>query len=317
MARYCVIGSLNMDLFATCDRFPERGENVFGKDFKTSPGGKGGNQAVALAFLEQEVYMIGCLGDDMYGKRYMTHLDNAGVETSGIEMIEGISSGVALIELEINGAYRVIVMPGSNAEVTVNYVKSQQSILDYCDYVMLQGEIPYETIFYSARKAFEKGKITIFDPDPVEQYPDELYQYISILTPNKRELFKLTGIYPNDDHAIFTAAQSLRDRGVGEVILTCGAEGAYYIGEQGFFQIDTIRDTYVVDTTATGDAFNSGLVYALGDGYSIGNAIRFANSVASMSVERLGAHTAMPILSEAQDRYLSSVLRKRVIHLDQ
>ena len=314
MARYCVVGSLNMDLFATCDRFPERGEHLFGNSFKTSPGGHGGNQAAALAFLEQEVYLVGCLGDDIYGRRYLTHLDNIGVETSGVEMLEGVSSGIALVEHETGGDYKILVIPGSNQEVTVEYVQGQQSIIEHCDYLLLQAEIPYETSLHCARIARDQGKVVIFDPDPSGEFPDELLACTTIITPNRRELYYLTGIYPTDDHAIYTASQLLLDKGVEKVILTSGKDGAYYCDRDLFFQVESIGDALVVDTMATGDGFNGALAYALGEGEAIENAIRFANCFASMVTERLGAQTAMPNLSDAVSRYEESALKKRRIY---
>ncbi len=315
MAVYCVIGSLNMDLTAACYRFPIPGETVIGRCFKTSPGGKGGNQAVALGFLEAEVYMIGCLGEDMYGKRYLTHLDNAGVETSGIEMFDDVSSGIACIEVEPDGINKIIVIPGGNAIVTPEYITRQSSLIEHSDFVLLQGEIPYETILCSAKLAKSYGCTTVFDPAPVGDFPKELYTYIDIITPNEGETYQLTGIEPVDDAAAYRAARSLLDMGVGIALLKSGSEGAYFCDKHEFYQIEADADAHVVDTTAAGDAFNAGLVYALGEGHAMEQAVTFANVIAAMSIERLGAQAAMPSLDEALNRYKSKRLRKRAIDI--
>ncbi len=313
MARFCVIGSLNMDLTAVCDRFPRPGETVLGSYFKTSPGGKGGNQAVALAFLETEVYMIGCLGEDMYGKRYLTHLDNTGVETSGVEMIEDVSSGIACISVVPGGANKIIVIPGSNMHVTPPYIARHAEILQHADFVMLQGEIPYETILYSAKLAKSYGCTTVFDPAPVGDFPKELYEYVDIITPNEGETEQLTGIRPENDLAIFQAAAALKELGVGIALLKAGSGGAYVYDGSEFYQIEGDRSVEAVDTTAAGDAFAAGLVYTLGQGRPLDQAVAFANIVAAMSIERLGAQSAMPSLDEAVSRSERLLLKKRTI----
>lgn len=313
MARYCVIGSLNMDLTALCDKFPERGETVLGKKFKTSPGGKGGNQAVALGFLETEVYMIGCLGEDIYGKRYLTHLDNVGVETSGVEMFEEVSSGIACIEVEPDGTNKIIVIPGGNMIVSSSYIARQSEILEHSDYVLLQGEIPYATILYSAKLAKSYGCTTVFDPAPAGAFPDELYQYIDIITPNEGEAWGLTGIRQEDPESAYRSCCILREKGVATAIIKSGANGAYVHDGSSFYQIEADESVKVVDTTAAGDAFNAGLVYELGNGKALDEAVSFANIVAAMSIERLGAQTAMPALDEALERQREISLAKHLI----
>jgi ribokinase len=304
---------MNMDLVALCDRFPGRGETVIGKQFKTTAGGKGGNQAVSLALLEAEVYMIGCLGEDIYGKRYLTHLDNLGVECSSVEMFENQSTGIALIEVEPDGVNRILVVPGANRSVTPEYVKRHIGILSGCDYLMLQGEIPYETLLYGARLAKDYGMTTIFDPAPAGDFPPRLYPYIDFITPNKTETFLLTGIQPRDDRLRIAAADMLLEKGVSHVLLKWGAEGVYYADRERCYQVQTLHDVKAVDSTAAGDAFNAGLAYALGEDKSIEEALRFANVVAALSTERLGAQSAMPSLQEARTRLRDAHLSIREI----
>jgi ribokinase len=302
-----------MDLVALCDRFPGRGETVIGRQFKTTAGGKGGNQAVSLALLEAEVYMIGCLGEDIYGKRYLTHLDNLGVECSSVEMFQDQSTGIALIEVEPDGTNRILVVPGANSEVTPGYVQRHAGILSGCDYLMLQGEIPYESLLYGARTAKEHGMTTIFDPAPAGDFPEQLYQHIDFITPNETETFLLTGIQPRDDRLRIAAADMLLEKGVSHVLLKSGAEGVYYADPDRCYQVQTLHDVRAVDSTAAGDAFNAGLAYALGEDKAIEDALRFANVVAALSTERLGAQSAMPGLQEARRRLQYAQLSLREI----
>lgn len=313
MARYCVIGSINMDLIALCDRFPGTGETVFGSQFKTTYGGKGGNQAVALAALEDEVYMVGILGDDMYGRRYLTHFDNMGVETSAVDLLEDESTGIALIEVDTAGKNRIIVVPGGNAHITKERIREHRQLIRGCDYLLFQGEIPFEAIEEGMRQAKEAGAMTVFDPAPVGQFPPELFALVDIITPNTCETYQLTGIEPVDDESVLKASDLLLQMGVGIPILKAGADGAYVREGKSLYQIPALDSAHVVDTTAAGDAFNAGLVHALGQSSSLEDAVRFANVVASMSTERLGAQAAMPALYEALERYRGAFLSKRVI----
>jgi ribokinase len=301
---------MNMDLVALCDRFPERGETIIGKRFKTTAGGKGGNQAVSLALLEAEVFMIGCLGEDIYGKRYLTHLDNIGVECSSVEMIENQSTGIALIEVEPDGTNRILVVPGANGAVAPDYVERHTGILSHCDFLLLQGEIPYDSLLYAAKQAKEHSITTIFDPAPAGDFPAELYRYIDFITPNETETFLLTGIQPRDDRLRAAAAEMFLEWGVAHVIFKSGAEGIYFADWNQFFRMETLHDVTVVDSTAAGDAFNAGLAYALGEGKAIDDALRFANIVAALSTERLGAQAAMPSLAEAQERSKNETLSR-------
>jgi len=297
MKRYCVVGSLNMDMVTRVDRFPEPGETVRGRSFTIFPGGKGANQAVALAKLGAHVEMIGALGDDVLGQRYRQVLAGAQIGTRGVAEIRGVSTGTASIEVTDSGENHIIIVAGANDRVTPVSIESQRSLITACDYLLLQLEIPLDALTLAASIARTAGIPVILDPAPARELPLELYALVSIITPNETEARLLTGDDTTTDAGIHRAGQRLLSRGVGSVIIKAGKRGGFLV-EPGTFTHVPGFAVQVVDTVAAGDSFNAGLAAALGDGATMLDAVRFANATGALSTTREGAQSAMPSAGE-------------------
>jgi len=299
MKNYCVVGSLNMDMVTRIDRFPEPGETVRGQSFTIFPGGKGANQAVALAKLGAHVEMVGALGDDVLGHRYRHVLADAQIGARGVAEIPGTSTGTASIEVTASGENHIIIVAGANDAVTPAYVESQRGVITACDYLLLQLEIPLASLMLAATIARSAGIPVILDPAPARELPPELFALVSIITPNETEAHLLTGEDTTTDTGIHRAGQSLLSRGVGSAIIKAGKRGAFLV-EAGTFTHLPGFVVNVVDTVAAGDSFNAGLAVALGDGATMLDAIRFANATGALSTTREGAQSAMPSADEVR-----------------
>jgi len=299
MKRICVIGSLNMDLVATVDRFPKPGETVRGREFATYPGGKGGNQAVALGRLGADVLMIGKVGNDMFGKQYLDNLKENGVIFDGVKMEEGVSSGIAVIEVDSTGENHIVIIPGANQKVDKAFVDANWDLIENRDIFLFQLEIPIDTVLYTMKRLKEIGKTIILDPAPAMVLPDEIFQYVDFITPNETEIEILTGIRVKEADDLKTASQWLIDKGVKYVIAKAGKRGAYLATGGDFIHVPGFK-VNAVDTTAAGDSFNAGFAFALARGNDIKECIRFANAVGAISTTAKGAQSAMPSLSQVE-----------------
>lgn len=297
MKRYCVVGSLNMDMVTRVERFPEPGETLRGLSFTMFPGGKGANQAVALAKLGASVEMIGALGEDALGHRYQEVLAGLAIGTRGVARTGDISTGTASIEVATSGENHIVVVAGANDAVTPAYIESQRDLIRGCDCLLLQLEIPLESVQLAAGIAKAAGIPVILDPAPARELPAELFALVSILTPNETEARLLTGEDTSDDDGIRRAGQCLLSRGVGSVVLKAGGRGAFLIDPAGCTHVPGFA-VRAVDTVAAGDSFNAGLAIALGQGRPLLEAIRFANATGALATTREGAQSAMP--SEAE-----------------
>ena len=299
MKRYCVVGSLNMDMVTRIDRFPEPGETLRGRSFTIFPGGKGANQAVALAKLGARVEMVGALGDDVLGPRYRDVLAGLAIGTTGVAEIHATSTGTASIEVTAAGENHIIVVAGANDAVTPSYIESQRALILACDYLLLQLEIPLASVTLAATIAHSAGIPVILDPAPAQPLPAELYAMTSIITPNETEARLLTGEATSHDDGIARAGQALRARGVGSAIIKAGKRGAFLVDATATTHVPGFAVT-VVDTVAAGDSFNAGLAVALGTGATLPEAVRFANATGALSTTREGAQSAMPSADEVR-----------------
>lgn len=297
MKKLCVIGSLNTDLVAVVERFPRPGETIGGKDFSTFPGGKGANQAVALGKLGADVQMMGKLGDDLYGRQYLKVLEKAGVGSGGIGTAKDTASGIAVIEVEVSGENRIIIIPGANGKVDPGFIDSRLEMIAGCDIFLLQLEIPMETVCHTIKLLKGMGKVVILDPAPARELPDEVLSGLDYITPNETELEILTGKHIKNEADLAAAAGELLDKGVGTVVAKAGKRGAYIIDRDNFIYSPSY-DVKVVDTTAAGDSFNAGFAFALANGLSIKECGAYANATASLSTTGKGAQSAMPALEQ-------------------
>ena len=302
-----VVGSINIDLVAVADKIPALGETVIGSDFQTHPGGKGANQAVAVARLGYPVRLIGRVGDDIFGAQLRTHLDNDGVETTGVGTSEG-ASGVALISVSNSGENSIIATPGANSRVTPQDIENNIEIIRQAGIVLTQLEIPIETVDYLASICEREKVPLILDPAPAQELPPSIFKKIAWFTPNEIEA-ALYGKSNNSEagaaDSIATAAAILA-RGCDGVVLKMGSRGAYLASQEGLGRLVSAFAVETVDTTAAGDAFNGGFAVGLMLGRSAAESAAFAAAVAAISVTRTGAQPSMPTMNEV-DRFLDGL----------
>ena len=290
-----VVGSINMDLVARAERIPVAGETVLGMDFQTHPGGKGANQAVAVARLGYPVRMIGRLGDDAFGEQLRSHMEQAGVELSGITVSPG-SSGVASIVVSAAGDNCIVVVPGANALLTPEDLDRQREILESAGMVLAQLEIPIKTVEHLATLCTAAGVPLMLDPAPACPLSPPLLSKVEWFTPNESE----AGFYTGGGEPDAIAAKLIA-LGVKHVLLKQGVRGARLFTAGGGGSQVTAVPVAAVDTTAAGDAFNGAFATALMLGREPVEAARFASAAAAVSVTRLGAQSSMATLAEVQE----------------
>jgi len=291
-----VFGSINMDLVVRTPRLPTPGETLTGHTFFTAPGGKGANQAVACARLGVPTRMVGRVGDDLFGEQLRASLRSFGVQDDGVLTTPG-PSGVALIAVDDTAENTIVIVPGTNGAVSIADIPRLERALDGARALLLQLEVPIETVVAAARAAHTRGVTVILDPAPALPLPDELYALADIITPNEHEATTLTGIAVHDDQGAIAAARALIARGARRVALKLGARGALTADAEGeqFWSPFTVTP---VDTVAAGDAFNGGLAVALSEGRSFDEAIRWGLAAGALSVTRHGAQPSMPERNE-------------------
>ena len=290
-----VIGSLNMDLSIDLAKMPVTGETILGRGIAYKAGGKGANQACAAGKLGGRVRMLGCVGQDEFGQKLVKSLSESGVETDYIKESRDLPTGTAVIYVDDNGDNSIVVIPGANMACDIEYLKEQDEQFHWCDYVVLQMEIPYEAVWYSVKRAKELGKMVILNPAPApDEIPEEILSLVDYLTPNETEIIALNGKSKDD---IREGAEKLLSRGVSNVIATLGDRGALLVNRYGetFYPA---RKVVSVDTTAAGDCFNGAMVAALAEGQSEAEAILVANIASSIAVTRKGAQESLPIREE-------------------
>jgi ribokinase len=285
MNRICVVGSLNVDLVARVDKFAVPGQTVKGESLHFICGGKGGNQAVAASRLGLRTYMFGMMGNDVHASMYERNFTRADTNYSNVETSFEAPTGMALIEVEKGGQNRITVIDGANAYVTPEYIKRHSLEITACKFLLLQLEIPMESVVYAAKLMKESGGTVILDPAPAKPLPRELLTNIDYMTPNESEIeFIAKGA------DVESSCNSLHALGVGAVICTMGSRGLYYSDKDKTI----IRPAYKVDTvdvTGAGDSFNAGLACALSRGYSIEQALDYASAAAALTVEVEGAQS--------------------------
>ncbi|MFW6251221.1 MAG: ribokinase [Alkalispirochaetaceae bacterium] len=300
-ARFTVVGSINMDLVAQVDSFPAPGETRTGKGFGTYPGGKGANQAVALARLGAKVTMAGKIGDDLFGSSYKETFNREGVDQRILTVESGVSTGVAVIEVDDEGENHIVIVPGANGMVDRDYIDRNIEAIAASDFVLFQLEIPLDTIEYTLGLLAKREVTTILDPAPApsDPLPPELLKNVDLITPNESEAYALTGIKVTDEKSAAAAGASLKKQGAGRAIIKAGGAGAYLIEESGVSRVGGFT-VDVADTTAAGDAFNAGLAFALGNDKPMAEAIRYGNAVGALACTALGAQSAMPRIADLQ-----------------
>ncbi|MGH4027606.1 ribokinase [Actinomycetota bacterium Odt1-20B] len=286
-----VLGSTNMDLVAYVARAPERGETVTGREFRTLPGGKGANQAVAAARAGATVSMIGAVGDDPHGVRLRAALDQSGVETDSLRTTTDAPTGTAHIVVDDEGGNAIVVIPGANGTVTA-LAPGDEGLIAAAGTLLLQLEIPVEGVLAAAEAARRHGVRTVLTPSPAQPLPPELLAAVDLLVPNEHEAAALTGI--TEPRA---AAQALLSQ-VPEVVVTLGARGSLYAARGAEPVVVAAPQVTAVDSTGAGDTFVGTLAVALGEGRPVPEALAWASTAASLSVRRPGAASSIPYRAE-------------------
>jgi ribokinase len=297
MGKIIVIGSSNTDMVVKTGRLPAPGETVIGGEFLMNPGGKGANQAVAAARLGGDVRFVAKVGNDLFGKQAVQGFRRDGIDTSPIFTDPQAASGVALISVDEKGENCIVVAPGANARLTAEEVSQALENAGAGDTVLIQLEIPLGTVEAAVRLCAAKGVGVILNPAPAQPLPDDLFPRLAILVPNETEAGLLTGIPVTDAATAEAAARQLAAKGVGHVVITLGAKGAYsFDGQQG--QLIEAPHVHAVDTTAAGDCFSGALAVAVSEGQDLPAAIDFACRAAALSVTRMGAQASLPYRKE-------------------
>lgn len=302
MSKILVIGSLNIDMVMRVDHMPAAGETILCDGMKLVAGGKGANQACAAGRLGTDVTMLGAIGNDSHGEMQRDSLQRSGVDVSGLITKERVSTGTAFITVNKEGNNSIVVVQGANAQFTPEDIEAHRDLLEECEIVILQLEIPMDTVLYAVKLARTLGKTVILDPAPVpEHFPEELYQYVDIIKPNESELSRLTGIADAQNH-LEEAVQIVKDRGVRNVLVTLGGDGVYLDTENEPPVHIPAKKVEVVDTTAAGDSFTAALAAMLLEGKTLKEAAEFANQVSAIVVTREGAQDSIPTLQEVLEK---------------
>lgn len=282
-----IIGSSNMDLMVTTSRIPESGETVIGSRFETYIGGKGGNQAVAVSRLGAAVEMFGCVGNDEYGKRIMENFKKNNIITKNILVTDNTPTGIALITVD-NKDNTIVVVPGANSLLTREYIDLIKEELYKYEVILLQNEIPMETIEYVIQIMKGHDKKIILNPAPARKLSENIISNVDFITPNEHEA-----------RIIFGSELSLEElvkKYKGRLIITCGEKGVLTADENGEVIKIPARVVKVVDTTGAGDTFNGALAYCVANKYSQKDSIRFAVAASALSITKFGAQSGMPTI---------------------
>lgn len=300
MSKIIVVGSLNMDLVISAPHMPQNGETLMGYGFMTNPGGKGANQAIGAARLNGNVYMVGCVGNDMFGDQLKENLVRNGVNSDNLKTDTCESTGVAVIVIA-DEDNRIILDSGTNFKVTPEQVEEAlNSIGEAGDILLVQLEIPVECVERALKKGREKGMINILNPAPAVKLNDSVYKLIDFITPNESECEILSGIKPVDQQSLIDSTQYFINKGVRNVIITLGKNGVSYT-KDGIVEMKSVPDVQVVDTTAAGDSFSGALALCLSNNMSIDDTIDFCNIIGTLTVMKKGAQISLPYYDEVMN----------------
>lgn len=296
-SKILVIGSSNTDMVICTGHLPLPGETVIGGTFFMNPGGKGANQAVTVARLGGRVSFICKTGSDIFGHQANQLFNEEGIDTSYVFSDTKNPSGVALITVDTDAENCIVVAPGANAHLTPNDLKRSAEAVEAADIILLQLEIPMQTVEAAAAMAYQLGKKVVLNPAPASKLSAGLLETLYAITPNETEAEAISGIRITDEHTAEEAARKIASMGVCNVIITLGAKGALvFDGEH--CEVVPAYKIQAVDTTAAGDVFNGALVVALSEGRTLPEAVRFACKASAISVTRSGAQNSVPYRTE-------------------
>ncbi len=297
MQNIVVLGSINMDLVVRTERAPLAGETLSGTAFLTVPGGKGANQAVAIARMGSQVSFIGRVGNDSFGEELKGKLKQNGVNVEHVALDQQTTTGVALIIVEANGENRIVIIPAANGRVAPQDVDQAVTLLKKSHVLVVQLEIPLESVAYGMQQAKALGLKVALNPAPAKLLPDALLQQVDFLILNETETNLLIGLTVEDVPSARKAADHLHRKTGGDVILTLGSKGSVAVGAQGAWFMPAFKIT-AIDTTAAGDAFIGAFISAYQG--SLPEAVLVGNAAGALACTKLGAQPSLPSAAEVQ-----------------
>ena len=297
MKKIIVIGSSNVDMVVRTSHLPAPGETILGGEFFMNQGGKGANQAVAIKRLGGNLIFMAKLGNDVLGRQSVGYFKKEGIDTRYIALDEDSASGVALIRVDDHAENSIVVASGANMLLNEQDVDKMLEEMCEGDILLMQLEIPLQTVEYAARKAFGKGVKVVLNPAPARSLPKELFRHLYMVTPNRIEAEMLTGIKIANDADVEKVAEEICAMGVKNVIITLGSKGCLIREEGVSYRIDAFK-VEPVDTTAAGDTFNGALCVGLSEGMDLKQAAVMASKASSIAVTRMGAQSSIPYREE-------------------
>lgn len=292
-----VVGSCNTDMVVKSDRLPVPGETVLGGAFMMNPGGKGANQAVAIARMGGNVTFISKTGNDLFGRQSVEMYGDENIVTDYIFSDQHLPSGVALIMVDRNGENCIVVASGANGSLSPKDIEKARNVIENADILLMQLEVPMDTVEYAAKLAHEKGIKVVLNPAPAAFLSNELLKCLYAVIPNKTEAEMLSGIKVSDLETAKQAADIIAAKGVDKVVITLGSKGAL-IKDGDVYSFIPADKVEAVDTTAAGDTFCGAFCVGISEGLSIEDAVRMATKAAGITVTREGAQAAIPYRKE-------------------
>ncbi|MFK0572999.1 ribokinase [Endozoicomonas sp.] len=298
-----VLGSINVDHVLQVDRFPKSGQTVTGTSYGTMSGGKGANQAVACARLGGNTHMLASIGQDDFGRDIVQQLSDEGIDTSAIIEVDGADTGVALIFVNAKGENMIGIAAGANSCLTEAFVDQNGQLVKDVDYLLLQQEVPDSVNLQAVHIARKHKTTVVLNPAPGSDLPESFLLLVDLITPNQTEAEILTGIKVTGLESAAVAAAILHDKGINNVVITMGCNGAYVSSMESGYPRGILIPGFpvkAVDTTAAGDTFNGALLVALAEGKPLVDAAFFANASAGLSVMRSGSQSSIPYRFEVE-----------------
>lgn len=289
MSSVSVVGSINVDFVISTDKFPSIGETILGNELTILYGGKGSNQAVQLARLNTKTVFFGVVGEDAYGIDHLNHLAKEGIDVSNVLIKDGVTTGTAHITIS-KGENSIIVVPGANNFVNIDYIKSVEEEILKSSVLLLQREIPVESIIYLIDLAYKNEMKVVFNPAPALSLSENTIEKITYLTPNEHEVLQLF----SNKYTVEEILVKYEEK----ILVTIGEKGVMYSDKKGKINYCEPYNTKLIDSTGAGDSFNGAFVSRLAKGDTLENSLKFANAAASLSIEKLGAQTGMPTEEE-------------------
>lgn len=298
--RFVVVGSVNWDIVVQAPRLPRPGETVIGTELMETQGGKGANQAVALARLGHDVEFLGRVGADSYGDKMRSALNDSGVGTTHVLETDQCSSGVAIITVDERGENCITAIPGANERLTPADVEAHRDLIASADVLLVQYEIPLESVAAAIQIARSSECLVIMDPAPYKVHSIEALFDVDFICPNETEAELITGLEVETEADVIKAAERIAQKGAQHSIVTCGDQGAIMRLPDGQIKSIAAFAINAIDTTAAGDAFAAGLASALAQGLEPIDAVKFANAAGAVAASRLGALPSMPSRADVE-----------------